>query len=132
MATTALICSATTVTTLVISPRTAERKFPHQEHLITTIDCSPTHVMIATAEADLNLTITDATKETTSTGQNHTISLNVTETSVTTRNMHPTLYPATIAACDTQPLTDALGDTPTGIPNTITAKNDPQPSTLHA
>ena len=89
---TSLMHSATTVMALVISPRTAQRKFPHQEHLITTIDCTPTHIVIKTTEIDHTLSITDATKETTLTDQDHGIIPNVIEAPVTTGDIHPTLY----------------------------------------
>ena len=65
LATIAPMHSITTVMTLVISPRTAHRTFPPHEHLITTIDNTPTHIIIATTEIDLYLSITNATKETT-------------------------------------------------------------------
>ena len=93
LATTALMCSATTVMALVISSRTAQTKFPQQEHLITMIDHTPTHIMITTAERNHSLSITDTAKETTLTGQDHTINLNATEAPVTTGHMHSTLYP---------------------------------------
>ena len=132
LVTTAQMHIATSATALVILPRTAQRKFPHQEHLVTTIDCAPTHMTIAAAEADPHLSITNTTKETASTGQDHTIDLNVTETAVTTGNIHPAFYTATAAAHETHPLADAVGDTPAGICHTVTAKTHQQPNTLYA
>ena len=64
LATTSPVCSATAVMVLDISCRTAQRKLPHQECLITMIDCVPTHVMITTAEADHTFSITDTVKKT--------------------------------------------------------------------
>ena len=46
--------------------------------------------------------------------------------------MHLTLYTTTTAVCDTDPLTDTLGDTPTEVPHTITTKTHPQTNTHHA
>ena len=131
MATTALMCSATTVMDVVTSSWTAQQEFPHQEHLITMIDCAPSHTMVTTTETDHTLSTTDTAEDTTLTGQNHTINLNMTEASVTTRDIHPTLYPTTTAAFDTHPLTDSLGDTPTGTPHTVTDATHPQPNSLH-
>ena len=37
------------------------------------------------------------------------------------RGTHPTLYPCIAAGHDTHPLTDAVGNTPTGTPHPVTA-----------
>ena len=105
--------------------KTAQRKSPHQEHLTTTIDHAPIHIMITTTERDHNFSITDAAKEIASTGHDHTINLNVTEAVVTIEDMHPVLYPVITAAYNTHPSTDVLRHTPTGTPYTITAKTHP-------
>ena len=85
MAAIAPMHSVKTVMVLVILPGTVKRKFPHQEHLITMIDHTPTHVMIATVGTDYNLSTADAARETASTGQDHTIKLNTAEAPATAR-----------------------------------------------
>ena len=82
------------------------------------IDYTPT---IATAtEIGHTLSITDAGKGTTLTGQDHTININVTEAPVTTGDTHSVLYNATKAAHDIHPQTDIPKGTPTGTPHTVT------------
>ena len=44
LVTTALRHSATTAIILVISPKTAARKLPHQEHPIIILDLTPFHI----------------------------------------------------------------------------------------
>ena len=117
--------SATTVTVLVISLRTAQRKLTHQEHLVTLIDCTPTHATMTSAGTDHNISIMHAAKETALTCQDHTINLNTAETPATVRDMHPDLYPMTTAAHNTHPQTDTLGDTPARTPHTITSTTYP-------
>ena len=128
LAITALMCSATMVLVLVTLPRTAQRKFPHQKHLIIIIDHTPT--IAATTETGHTSLITEAGKGTTLTGQDNTIYLNMTEAPVTTRDMHPALYHTTTAACDIHPQTDTLEGTPVETPCTITDTICPWPNTL--
>ena len=115
--------SATIVTVLVTLPRTAQRKCPHQKHFITVIDHTLT--IAATAEAFHTLSITDVGRVTTLTGQGHTTDLNVTETPVTTGDIHPALYHTTAVACDIHPETDTQEGTHTGTPHTITDVTHP-------
>ena len=125
------MCSVITVTALVILPRTAQRKFTHQEYLITMTDCTPNHIMTMTAGTDHNLFITDAARENVLTSQGHTTNLNVAEAPATTRGMHPTPYPTTIAAHDTHPPKDTLGDALTGTLHTGAATTHPWCHTLY-
>ena len=105
--------------------RTAQGKFHHQEHLITTRDHAPNHVTITTAWTDHSLFITDTVWENDVMGQGHSTNLNAAEAPATTRDMHPTPYPTTAAAHDTHPPTDTLGDTLVRTPNTGTATTHP-------
>ena len=64
---------------LVISPRTAQRKLPHQDHLITVTYYTPSNVTITTTGTDHNLSIINAARENASTGQGHTTNPNTAE-----------------------------------------------------
>ena len=115
---TALMHGFITVTALVISPRTAQRKFPHQEHLITTVlDHSPF--------------IMDAAREDASIGQGHTTDLNVAEAPAANIGMHPTPHTTTTTAHDTHPPKDTLGNALTGTHCTDTTSTCLQHTTLH-
>ena len=59
---TAPMHSVINVVVLVILPRNAQRKF-HQEHLVTMIDCTPTHGMTTTAGTNHSPLITDTAKD---------------------------------------------------------------------
>ena len=110
---------------LVTLPRTANRQFPHEKHLITMIDHSPTHTIATTAETGHTPSITDTGKETILTGQDHTINLYVTEFPVSTGYMHPSLYHTTTATCNIHPQADTLECTPKGTPCTVTDATHP-------
>ena len=112
--TTALRHSATNVMILVISPKTVPRILPHQGQTIIIIDPTPASIITTAAGTGHISSITDAAKETILTGQGHAIDSCVTEASVTTRGMHPTLYPITTAILCTHIQTGILEDIPTG------------------
>ena len=76
--------------------------------------------MITNAGTDHNLSITNAARETTLTGQDHMINLNIAEAPATTRDTHPTPYSTTTAAHNTHLRTETLSNTPTGTPHTVT------------
>ena len=120
LVTTAPMQSLITVTASVILSRTAQRKFSHQEHLITMTDHAPTHT-----GTDDNLSITDVATENVLTGQSHTTNLNVAEAPATAGGTHPTTYPTNAAAHDTHPLTAALSYTLSRTPHSSAE----QPST---
>ena len=61
--------SVITVTDLVFLPRTTQRKYLHQEHLVTTTDHTPDYIMTATTGTDHSPFITDAARENASTIQ---------------------------------------------------------------
>ena len=114
LATAAPVDSATAALVLVISPRTAQIKCPHQELPSIAIDHTPTHIIITMAETDHSPSITDTAKGPILTGQDHTINLNMTEAPVPIRDTYPTLFPTTAVACNIHPQTDTLEDTLTG------------------
>ena len=66
------------------------------------------------------LSITDAARGTTLTGQDHTINPNVMDAPAATGDMHHAFYHATAAAYDINSQTDSPEGTPTGTPCTIT------------
>ena len=94
-----LMHSVITATALVILSKTAQRKFPHQEHLITMTDHAPTHIIITTTGTDHHLS-------TTAPG--------------TTRGRPHTPYPTT-AAHNTHPPTGVLGNILTRTTHTVAA-----------
>ena len=114
---TALMHSATSTTVFIILPRTAQRKFPHQEYIVTMTNHALTDVIITTTDTGQTPFITDVASRTTLTGQDHTIDLNVTEAPVTTGNMHPTLYPTFAAACNIHPKTHSRRYSHRDMPN---------------
>ena len=109
-----------TVIALVILPRTAQRKFPHQE------TSSPWQIMFPLI---LQLQLQDrsqpfhhrCSQENALTGQGQISNLNVAETPATTRDMYPTPHFMTTAPHNTHLLTDALGDTLAGTSHIGTA-----------
>ena len=117
--------SVITVMVLVILSRTAQRKFPHHEHLVTTTDHTPNHVMTTAAGTDHSPFITDAARENALTGWSHTANLATAEATATVKGMHPTPNPTTEAASDTHPPTDTLGNTLTGTHCSGTAATHP-------
>ena len=120
LVTTALRHNATAVMILVILPKTAPRKLPHQGHPFIIIDLAPNHI-IATAEGTGHTPpTTDAAKETTLTGQDYAIDPSMTKVPVTTEGTHPTLYLVTTAILITPLQTGTPEDIPTGIPHTTT------------
>ena len=119
---TALMYSATIEMGFVTLPRTAQRKFAHQNTSSPMIDHTPTIVSIA--ETGHTLPITDEVKDTL-TGQDHTIDINIAETSVTTGDMHHPLGHATKADCNIHPQTDTPEGTPAGALHIVTDVTHP-------
>ena len=58
---------------------------------------------------------TDAAKEDALISQDHTANTTMAEALATIRGMHPNPHPTTAAACDTQQLSNAVGDNLAGI-----------------
>ena len=117
--------SATAVMILVISPRTAKRKLPHQGQPIIIINPTPTHIITTAAGTGHTPSIPDASKGTVLTSKDHAINPSMTEVPVTIGDTHPTLYPTRTAILGTPLWTGTLKDTPIGIPHTTTSATHP-------
>ena len=114
---------------MATSPRTVQRKFPHEEHHATMTGHAPNQVMTTIIGTDPSPSL-DTTKEDVLTNQDHANDLTMAEAPAAIGGMHPTLLPTTTSANDTHPPKDALGDTLARTQNTGTTTSHLWPTSF--
>ena len=91
---TVMMCSVITVTALITSHTTAQKKCPHQEYNTIMTDHNPRHITITNTGADYSPFITDLTRKDVLTGQGPIINLTVEEALATIKVLHPLPIPS--------------------------------------